>query len=88
MFRAEVRRSGELVTFAMEAEAFLPHQVRRTVGALVRIGKGEMTVEEFQGLMEGTSADLAGPALPAWGLYLESVSYPEELLHHPSDRNT
>jgi tRNA pseudouridine38-40 synthase len=86
VFQADVCRSGELVTFAMEAEAFLPHQVRRTVGSLVRIGKGEMTVEEFQALMDGRSPDLAGPALPAWGLYLESVSYPEGLFNHPSDR--
>ena len=87
VFQAQVRRSGDLVTFAMEAEAFLPHQVRRTAGSLVRVGKGEMSVEEFQGLLEGGSADLAGSALPAWGLYLERVSYPEDLLHHPSDGN-
>ena len=58
----------------MEANAFLPHQVRRMVGALVEVGKGKLSVEEYTALLVGLPAS-AGPAAPPHGLYLERVIY-------------
>ena len=40
---------GGHVTVEMEAQAFLPHQVRRTVGPLVEVGLGRMTEEDAGG---------------------------------------
>ncbi|HZU75125.1 MAG TPA: tRNA pseudouridine(38-40) synthase TruA, partial [Dehalococcoidia bacterium] len=48
MFDVALRRDGRLLELEFEATAFLPHQVRRTVGALVEVGRGRLTVEEFQ----------------------------------------
>lgn len=73
--RAEVRRRGELVALTLEAQAFLPHQVRRTAGALVRVGKGTTGVEELQHLFTDGVHGQELPALPAHGLYLVRVSY-------------
>jgi tRNA pseudouridine38-40 synthase len=75
--RAEVRRHGEQVVITMVGNAFLPHQVRNTAGALIRVGRGKMTPEEFCSIIEAKKPGLGGPAAPACGLFLEKVNYPE-----------
>ncbi len=74
--RAEMARDGELVVFNMVANSFLPHQVRNTVGALIRVGLGKMSVGEFYGIIEKKRIGLAGPSVPACGLCLIRVNYP------------
>lgn len=66
---------GGEVAVEMEALAFLPHQVRRTVGPLVEVGLGRMTEEELAALLEGAQPSSAQPAAPACGLYLVEVRY-------------
>lgn len=72
---AGVTRDGDFVIFSIKANSFLPHQVRNTVGALVRVGLGKVTPEEFYSIMEAKKIGLAGPAAPACGLYLTKVNY-------------
>jgi len=76
VYRAEVKREGELVIFNTVANSFLPHQVRNTVGALIRVGLGKMSVDEFYSIIEAKEPGLAGPAVPAHGLCLVRVNYP------------
>jgi tRNA pseudouridine38-40 synthase len=76
IFCAEVARSGPLLLLRMEANAFLPQQVRRTAGALVQAGLGRMSLESFHALVQGAPAGSAGPPLPAHGLCLVQVRYP------------
>ena len=76
VYKAEVEKNGDMVTFIIEANSFLRHQVRNTVGTLIRIGLGKMTVVEFWGLVEARSPGLAWPAAPAHGLCLMRISYP------------
>ena len=76
VYRAEVRKDGELAIFNIVANSFLPHQVRNTVGALVRVGLGKMSGDEFYSIMELKKLGLAGPTAPACGLYLIQVNYP------------
>ncbi len=77
IYEVSVRREGELVIFNIAANSFLPHQVRNTVGALLKVGLGKMSLEEFYSIMEKKKPGLAGPAVPACGLYLERVVYPK-----------
>lgn len=65
---------GEIAV-EMEARAFLPHQVRRTVGPLVEIGLGRMKEEELVALLDAAQPSTAGPAAPPHGLYLVEVKY-------------
>ena len=76
VYRAETERDGELVIFNMLASSFLPHQVRNTVGALIRVGLGKMGLAEFNSILEAKEPGLAGPAAPACGLYLTHINYP------------
>lgn len=73
--RAEVKREGELVTFNILANSFLMHQVRNTVGPLIKVGRGKMRVAEFHSLLEKKQPGLARPAAPACGLCLIGINY-------------
>lgn len=75
VYRAEMSRDGEEVVFSMEANSFLAHQVRNTVGALLRVGRGKMSPDEFCSIMVVKKPGLAGPMAPACGLYLMRVNY-------------
>jgi tRNA pseudouridine38-40 synthase len=78
--RCDVQRVGEhRVVVTMEADGFLPHQVRRTVGALVRVGTGGFTVQEFAVLVDGAPGSVAVTA-PPQGLVLCSVAYAPEVM--------
>lgn len=79
VYRASVQRHEETVTFDIEANAFLPHQVRNTVGALIEVGLRRMSSEEFYGIMEARKTGLAGPTVPACGLCLMKVNYASPL---------
>ena len=76
VYRAEVRKDGKLAVFNMLANSFLPHQVRNTIGALIRVGLGKSSGDEFYSIMEAKKPGLAGPTAPAGGLYLMQVNYP------------
>ena len=76
VYQASVTRDEEFVVFNMVASSFLPHQVRNTMGALIRVGLDKMTVDEFRHMLEAKRPGLAKPTAPACGLYLTRVNYP------------
>jgi tRNA pseudouridine38-40 synthase len=79
VYEAGIEKKGEFTVFRIVASSFLPHQVRSTVGLLIRLGLGKMDVEDFRDIMEAKSLGLAGPVSHACGLCLEKVNYPEPL---------
>ncbi len=79
VFEAVVRSDGDNLVFSMEANSFLTHQIRNTVGALIEIGLGRMSVSEFCSIMEQRKPGLAGPKAPACGLHLVRVNYPRSI---------
>jgi tRNA pseudouridine38-40 synthase len=76
VYRADVERDEELVVFNIQANSFLPHQVRNTVGALIKVGLAKMSIDDFCAIIEVKKPGLAGPAVPACGLCLMRVNYP------------
>jgi tRNA pseudouridine38-40 synthase len=76
-FSAEVGRRGDVVTFDIRASSFLPHQVRNTVGGLVKVGLHKMTVETFREMASSGKAGTIGPTAPARGLCLMNIKYPD-----------
>jgi tRNA pseudouridine38-40 synthase len=68
------RCTARTLAVTMQASGFLPHQVRRTVGALERVGAGKLGIAEFARLIDGPAGS-AGPAAPPQGLTLVSVNY-------------
>ena len=67
-----------LILIRMTASHFLWRMVRRVVGALVMVGKGELSQGEFGALLDPESsraAQVAEWTAPASGLFLEEVRY-------------
>jgi len=79
VYEAGIEKKEEFTVFRIVANSFLPHQVRSTVGLLIRLGLRKIGIEDFHDIMEAKSLGLAGPISPACGLCLEKVNYPEPL---------
>lgn len=75
---AEVSVDDNLIVFRIEASHFIWKMVRRLTGTLVKVGRGEVSVEEFRDLLSGKKnpkLDVAAWTAPASGLFLEGVRY-------------
>jgi len=75
--RLDVARAGEMITFRVEADAFLHHMVRNLVGSLLRVGRGDADEQWPARVLETGDRRLAGATAPAAGLTLTGVAYPE-----------
>ncbi len=69
------RRDGTLLTYRVEATAFLRHMVRTMVAAMVDAGRGAVTPQELEQLLVSCNRALAPAPAPACGLYLVEVRY-------------
>ncbi len=63
------------LTFDIEANAFLYRMVRSIVGALLRVGRGKVSVDEFAAALAARERGQAGPTAPPHGLCLMEVKY-------------
>lgn len=61
--------------FEIRANRFLRNMVRAVVGTLVEVGRGRLTIEEFQRVVEGKKRTEAGESMPAHALFLEDITY-------------
>jgi tRNA pseudouridine38-40 synthase len=77
---AAVETEDDLILFRIEASHFLWRMVRRLAGTLVKLGKAEITLDQWKALLTAKGEpdlDIAAWTAPASGLFLESVRYPE-----------
>jgi tRNA pseudouridine38-40 synthase len=75
---AEIETEDDIIQFRIAGSHFLWRMVRRIVGALVKVGIGEITVSDFAQLIEGRCGgkfDVAAWTAPASGLFLEEIRY-------------
>jgi tRNA pseudouridine38-40 synthase len=66
-----------LLKFTIRADRFLRNMVRAIVGTLLDVGRGKISVEEFQRIIASHERAKAGYSVPAKGLTLTGVGYPE-----------
>lgn len=85
VYRVLVERKEDLIVFDMIANSFLPHQIRNTVGTLLKVGSGKIDLNDFKNIIEAKRPGLAGPTVPAQGLFLVKVNYPYPLGDHNED---
>lgn len=65
--------------FTVEADRFLRNMVRAIVGTLLEVGRGKITIEDFRNIIEAKNRCNAGSSVPAKGLFLVAVNYPENI---------
>lgn len=75
VYEADIDKKEDSIIFRIVANSFLRHQVRNTVGLLIRLGLGKIGITDFHGIMEAKQPGLAGPTVPARGLWLTKVNY-------------
>jgi tRNA pseudouridine38-40 synthase len=76
VYKAAIEQDGDMIVLDMAANSFLPHQVRNTMGSLIKVGQGKITVDDFYNMVKAKRPGLAGPTAPAAGLCLTQVNYP------------
>jgi len=65
--------------FTITADRFLRNMVRAIVGTLMEVGRGKLTVDGFQRIIESKDRCSAGDSAPAQGLFLHKIVYPDNL---------
>lgn len=65
--------------FTITADRFLRNMVRAIVGTLFQVGKGQLDIDQFVDIIEAKDRSSAGSSAPGHALFLERVTYPEEI---------
>lgn len=69
---------GRLLEARLVADAFCHSMVRALVGACVRVGEGKLNLAQAQQLLQEASRSSQAPPMPASGLTLMGVGYPDD----------
>lgn len=75
MRRASVTRQGEFIFFEFRANAFLHHQIRNMVGALVWVGLARRPISWIGEVLASRDRTLGAATFAPDGLYLAEVRY-------------
>lgn len=68
-----------LLVFTISANRFLRNMVRAITGTLLEVGLGKISLEDFERIIEAKDRNKAGRSVSAKGLFLCSISYPNEI---------
>ena len=66
--------------FTIKADRFLRNMVRAIVGTLLDVGREKISLDDFRSIIEAKDRGKAGSSVPAQGLFLEKVEYPDWIL--------
>lgn len=69
-------RVGEEWIFTIRSNRFLRNMVRSVTGTLLDVGRGKLTIEGLREIVERKDRCAAGVSMPAQGLFLTKVEYP------------
>lgn len=69
------QRQGEQIVLDITANRFVHNMVRIIVGTSIEVGRGRMAIADMQRILDARDRTLAGPTVPAHGLFLVEVGY-------------
>jgi tRNA pseudouridine38-40 synthase len=75
IFSSRLSLEGDRLIYRVRGSGFLKHMVRNIVGALIEVGKGNLTCAGVEARLVPDCGILPGPTVPARGLFLVSVEY-------------
>lgn len=84
---ASVKQIGDYFVFEFAANAFLHHQVRNMVGALIYVGNGKNPPDFIQTLLAQKDRTQSPPTFSPNGLYLAGVQYGAQFELPSTQRN-
>jgi len=68
-----------LYRFVVQGNGFLKQMVRNMVGTLLEVGEGRQPPQYIEQVLASRQRDEAGRTVPARGLYLMEIEYPERM---------
>ncbi|MGH9718469.1 MAG: tRNA pseudouridine(38-40) synthase TruA [Candidatus Acidiferrales bacterium] len=79
IYGSEIIRDPERdeLAYVVRGQSFLRYMVRKIVGTLLEVGKGRLAPADIAELFEARDRSRSGPTVPAEGLYLVSLEYPD-----------
>jgi len=77
--QAEWTQLGSNITFTVKADRFLRNMVRALVGTLLEVGTGKIDLAGFRKIIEQKDRGAAGLSVPAHGLFLTGIEYPDRV---------
>ncbi|MFZ4562655.1 MAG: tRNA pseudouridine synthase A, partial [Bacteroidales bacterium] len=80
---AKWEMEGTELVFTITADRFLRNMVRAIVGTLLAMGTGKLSLNELKIIIESKDRSNAGDSVPAKGLVLHRIIYPEEIFLTP-----
>lgn len=75
---SEFIESDSLLTYRIEANRFVRHMVRRLVGTMIQVGKGDRRLGEFIDMIDHPGKEKNAHGAAAKGLILEKVSFKKD----------
>jgi tRNA pseudouridine38-40 synthase len=69
--------NGNEIIIRIKADRFLRNMVRAISGTLLDIGAGKLSISDFCNIIESQNRSNAGISVPAKGLFLVDIQYPE-----------
>ena len=70
----------ERIMFKITADRFLRNMVRAIVGTLLDVGTGKNSLDHVNTILKSKDRSKAGVSVPAKGLYLTKISYPDTII--------
>lgn len=80
IYQAEWKEQGSQLIFVVKADRFLRNMVRAIVGTLIEVGQGKISPDDFRQVIELKNRGAAGVSVPARGLFIVGIEYPENLM--------
>jgi len=80
LMEAQWTSTADGYKFTIKANRFLRNMVRAIVGTCIEVGKNKINLEQFKAIVEAKDRSKAGFSVPAHGLYLVNVAYPEGVI--------
>ena len=77
--KAVWKKEGSSLIFYISSNRFLRNMVRSIVGTLLEVGYKKRKVEDIDDLIKSKDRRQAGFSVPAHGLYLSRIEYPQNI---------
>ena len=70
---------NDLLFFTIKADRFLRNMVRAVVGTLLDVGRGKLSLNDFESVVNAKNRSMAGISVAPEGLFLQDIVYPKDI---------
>ncbi|WP_185852165.1 tRNA pseudouridine(38-40) synthase TruA [Blattabacterium cuenoti] len=79
IYHAYWSEENNILCFTIEANRFLRSMVRAIIGKLIDVGRNKVSINEFTKIIELKNSNFCKLIVPACGLFLTQILYPEDI---------